>query len=393
MNEDAKSKGKAGFIIAVIAISVFTGLAFHNYWKFKTQKKEEVKRDEIIPVETAPVEARHLDWSLELTGDIRPLMEVYVHPKVAGEIIEKISVEKGDFVKKGSLIAVLEKDTIRARIREAEAGLRSARAKLNEVKANLNVIKKDRDRLKKLVKKHAVSQQEMDQIDARYEATLAGEKLATAQIEKTKASLNLLNILLKDHDVYSPISGYVSGRYVDPRNMSDLKKPIVRISMEETVKIVTTVTERDYPRIKKGMEAKVHVDAFPGRVFKGSVSLVNPTLDPATRTGQIEIHVANQDHTLRSGMFAHMRLFIGERDALVVPKDALNRLPGTGNYYVYVVEDGKAIMKNIKIGTAEEKDVEIKEGLKEGEQVVVKGQNRLRDGMHVRVKGQRREGR
>ncbi|RLB31458.1 MAG: hypothetical protein DRH11_13265 [Deltaproteobacteria bacterium] len=394
MEDNVKSKGKSGFIIAVIAIFVFVGLASYNYWKFKTQKEQEAKREEVVPVETISVQRRQLDTVLELTGNVQSLMEVYVHPKVPGEIIERILVERGDYVRKGSLIAILEKTTVKARIKEAEAGLRSARAKLNEVEANLDFIKKDRLRLQRLAELHVVSQQEFDQIDAKYRAILAAKKLAIAQIERIRASLNLLDILLRDHDVYSPISGYVSARYVDAGTMSDSKKPIVRISMEKTVKIVATVTEEDYPLIRKGMEAEVRVDAFPQRVFKGTVSVINPTLDPATRTGQIEIHVENRDLTLRSGMFARMHLALGEREALVVHKDALNRLPGTGNYYVYVVKGGKAIMKNIKIGASQENHVEIKEGLKEGEQVVVKGQNRLRDGTLVRVMGQgTREGR
>ncbi|MBW2000584.1 MAG: efflux RND transporter periplasmic adaptor subunit, partial [Deltaproteobacteria bacterium] len=127
---------------------------------------------------------------------------------------------------------------------------------------------------------------------------------------------------------------------------------------------------------------------FPGKVFKGEISVINPTLDPATRTGQIEIHIPNKDLTLRSGMFAHIRLALGEKQALVIPKDGLNRLPGTGSYFAYVVEDGKAVMKNIKIGMIQGTYVEVTEGLKEGEQVVVKGQNRLKDGTRVRVQGE-----
>jgi RND family efflux transporter MFP subunit len=136
------------------------------------------------------------------------------------------------------------------------------------------------------------------------------------------------------------------------------------------------------------MGAEFRVDAFPGKVFKGIVSVINPTLDPATRTGRIEIHIPNKDLTLHSGMFAHVRLALGEREALVISKDALNRLPGTGSYYVYVVEGGKALMKNIKIGVSQEDHVEVLEGLKVGEQVVVKGQNRLKDGTSVMVKRQ-----
>jgi len=394
MEREKTRKGSLGFVIAVIAILVFGAITAHNYWKFRTHKEEKIKKNIVVPVETEPARIMKLDWDLEQMGDIRPLREVYVNPKVAGKIIQKIPVEKGDFVRKGALIAVLEKDIIRAQIRGARAGLISAKARLKEVAANLDVIRKDRVRLERLLKKHAVSQQKMDQIDARFKAAQASKKLATAQIEKAKASLNLLDILLKDHDVRSPIAGYVSARYVDAGAMCDTKKPIVRISDEETLKIVTAVSEEDYPHIKKGMEAEVRVDAFPGRIFKGSVSVINPTLDPATRTGQVEIHVPNRDLLLHSGMYSNIHLHLGTRSALVIPKDGLNRLPGTGSFYVYVVKKGRAILKNIKVGLMQGDLVEVKEGLKQGEQVVIKGQNRLKDGMRVRVKeeGGRGEG-
>ena len=387
MKDNAASKGKIVLAIALIAIFAFGGITIYNYWKFKTQKKEEAKKVEIVPVETALVEIKKLDWLLEQTGDIRPLLEVKIHPKVSGEVLEKILVEKGDFVQKGDLIATMEDDTIKARIRESDAALRSAKAKLNEVQANLNVIRKDRVRLEKLVKQHAVSQQKMDEIDARYEATAAGKKLAIAQIERAEASLNLLRILHKDHQIFSPIGGYVSARYIDPGSMSDTRNPIVQVSREDIVKIITTVTEKDYPHIKKGMEVELRVDSFPDRVFKGTVSIISPTLDPATRTGEIEIQVQNRNLILCSGMFVNILLYLGQKNALTIYKDALMRLPGTGSYYVYIVNNSKAMVKNIKIGLIRGNYAEIKEGLKEGQQVVIKGQNRLKDGMRVKVEG------
>ncbi|MDY6972065.1 MAG: efflux RND transporter periplasmic adaptor subunit, partial [Thermodesulfobacteriota bacterium] len=342
-------------------------------------------REQVVPVEVVISTKRHLDWTLEQTGDIRSLQEVDVYPKVPGKIIEKIVVEKGDLVSKGELIAVLEDRTVRAQLKEAEAALRSSEANLDQVEANLVVIQKDRARLQELVQEHAISQQRMDQIDAQYKATLAGKKLAIAQIERASATLQRLKILYEDHRISAPIGGYVSTRYVDQGAMSNLKKPIIRISSKKVVKIVTTVTEQDYPIIRKGMEAEVRVDSFPDRVFKGIVTVINPTLDSSTRTGELEIHVSNGDQTLRSGMFAHIRLLLGKREAAVVSKDALNKLPGTGNYYVYVVENNEAVMKNVRIGLIQGTYAEIKAGLDVGEKVVIKGQNRLKDGMMVKV--------
>ncbi len=381
------SKGKSGLIIALTGIAIFAAIALYNYWKYKNTRTSRSYSSQPVPVETAKVHYAYLKNSLELTGDILPLQEVYVSPKVPGKIIEKIFVDKGDLVKKGQLLATLEKDTIMAQIQQAKAQLASTRAKLNEVEANLALVIKDRKRLENLFRKKAIPQQKLDEINAKYNAMLATRKVVESQIATAQASVHLLQILLKDHDIYAPISGYISARYMDAGNMSDTKKPIVRITAEDSVKIVSTITEKVYPFIRKEMPADVMVDAYPGEIFRGVVSIINPTLDPRTRTAQIEIKIRNKNSMLHAGMFARIRLLLGKKRALVVPRDALNRLPGTGSYFVYCAVNGKAVLKNVKVGQILGQNAEILKGLVENDTVIIKGQNRLKDGSSIREVG------
>ncbi|NVM20444.1 MAG: efflux RND transporter periplasmic adaptor subunit [Desulfobacterales bacterium] len=361
-------------IVAAIVILAFAGLAIFNYIKFKTQKKVEVKKEEKIPVQVAGSKVMNLKSILEQTGDIRPMIAVDVYPKVPGKIIERLRVEKGDFVKRGALIAVLERDAIKAQVAQAGAAVDMA-------EANLDVLEKDYARIEYLYKEKAAARQQLDHINAR-------AKAAKAQLRQSQETLKQLEILHGEHKIYAPVGGLVSARYVDRGAMSDTRKPIVRISSEEKVKIVTSVTEKDFPHIKKGMRVEVKVDAFPEKVFSGAVSIITPTIDPATRTGEIEIHIKNKDRVLRSGMFARIRLYLGETPATVIPRDALVNLPGTGNYYVFVIENGQAVQKNIETGISQHNYVEVREGLDAGEQVVVRGQNRLGDGVRVIIENE-----
>ena len=372
MEDKTREKGKKGIIIAVLFILAFAGFTLFNYLQFIGQKKVDGEKIEKIPVQVAESKIISIQHVLDQTGDIRPMIEVNVYPKVPGKIIEKLLVEKGDFVKSGDLVATLEDKTIRAQVDEAEAALELAQARLE-------VIEKDYVRLENLYREKALARQKLDHIKAE-------RKSAKAQIRRAQAALQQITILFRDHNIYAPISGYVSARYVDRGAMSSVGQPIIRISSEKELKLITTVTEKDFPHIKKGMEVEIKVDSFPDKIFKGGVSIINPTLDPATRTGEIEVHILNRERLLRSGMFAHVKLFLGKRKGVVIDRDALNRLPGTGSYYVYVVEDGRAVLKNVKIGTGQGNYVEITDGLTEGEQVVVKGQNRLKDGALVVVK-------
>ncbi len=371
MENKIGKKGKKGIIIAIVFILIFIGFIGLNYVRFISQKEAKVEKIEKVSVQVAESKIINIQHILEQTGDIRPMLEVNVYSKVPGKIIERLPVERGDFVKKGALIATLENKMIKAQIEEAEAALELA-------KTNLDVVKKDCIRLENLYREKALARQKLDHIKSQ-------RKSAKAQVSRSEAVLQQLEILYKNHRIYAPINGYVSARYVDRGNMSSVAQPIIRISSETEVKIVTTVTEKDFPRVRKGMECEITVDAFPDRIFKGIISVINPTLDPATRTGELEIFVPNKDKLLRSGMFAHVRLYLGGKSTLVVNRDALNRLPGTGNYYVYVVQKDKAVLKNIETGFTQGNYVEVTNGLTEGEKVVVKGQNRLKDGVPVVV--------
>lgn len=348
-------------------------------------KGSTINKEKTVPVQVAEARLTNLQRVLELTGDIQPAAVVDVHPKIGGEIIEKMCVETGDYVKKGELIAVLDDDAVKAQLEEAQTGLAAAEAGLKQSEANLELLEKDRQRIQLLYQAGAASQQELDHINAQYKAAVESRKLATAQIAKAKAVLNQLQVLYREYSLRAPISGFIAARYVEEGNRANPAQPVVRISQEDELKVTGSVTEKDFPRLKKGMKAEITVDAFPGKVFEGMVSVISPTIDPATRTAEIEIRITNKKYELRSGMFARIKLYLGEEKALTVPTVALNKMPGTGSYYVYIVKANKAILKNVKTGITQDNLTEIIDGLTEKELVVTRGQNRLYNGARISI--------
>jgi HlyD family secretion protein len=407
-------KSKTGIIIAIAFVLILLiGFATFNYVRHSTKEKETADKTETIPVQVAEARLMNLQWTLELTGEIKPAAVVDVYPKIGGEIIEKIYIETGDYVKKGDLLAVLEDKTIQAQLEEATAGLAAAEAGLKQSEAslqaasanlkssnaNLELNKKEQLRVESLYQAGAISAQELDRIksqyevaeaqsnaaEAQYKAALEAKNLAIAQVDRAKATLKQLQIVRDEYNILAPISGFVAARYMEQGNRTNPAQPVIRISQEDELKIVCSVTEKDFPQLKKGMKAEITVDAFPGKVFEGVVSVISPTIDPTTRTAEIEIRLPNENYELRSGMFARIKLYLGERKALAVPTEALNKMPGTGSYYVYVVEDNKAILKNVKTGITQGNFTEITEGLAEKELVVTRGQNQLHDGAQVSI--------
>ena len=211
MEDKTRKKGKKGIIIAVLFIIAFAGFTLFNYLQFIGQKKIGGEKTEKIPVQVAESKIISIQHVLDQTGDIRPMIEVNVYPKVPGKIIEGLLVEKGDFVKRGALIAALEDKTIRAQVEEAKAALELAQARLE-------VIEKDYVRFKNLYREKALARQKLDHIKAE-------RKSAKAQIRKEKAVLQQITILFKDHRIYA--RGYVSARYVDRGAMSVSDQPII----------------------------------------------------------------------------------------------------------------------------------------------------------------------
>jgi RND family efflux transporter MFP subunit len=194
---------------------------------------------------------------------------------------------------------------------------------------------------------------------------------------------------LEDSVVRAPFDGVIVGKYVNVGEVvSDMIMPdtvLFRLVNVSRVKVEADIPEGEFAWTKVGTPAFISVDAYPGEEFEGSVTRVNPSIDPMTRTFHVEVEILNPGKRLRSGMSARARLQVRRDERPGIPMDALNRLSGTGVYYVFAVADGKAQKKNVVLGLREGNWVAIEEGLSLGEQVVISGSGLLQTGTPVVV--------
>ncbi len=188
--------------------------------------------------------------------------------------------------------------------------------------------------------------------------------------------------------VEAPISGIVAKTYLDRGDSVSPRMPIAVVAKMDEVKIKIEVTEVDYPKIKLGQMAKIKVDAYPDKDFKGKISKLSALIDPNTRTATVEITIPNYKRFLVPGMFARINLFVGEHNGIVIPRDAILRLPGTGVYYCFKVEKGKAKKAIIELGIKQGNNQEIKNGVREGDLVILSGQGILHTGTAVAIKNE-----
>jgi multidrug efflux pump subunit AcrA (membrane-fusion protein) len=184
--------------------------------------------------------------------------------------------------------------------------------------------------------------------------------------------------------VESPLYGFVGRIYVDIGANVTPQTPIALVVDMDRVKVDLDVPERYLPRITVGQPADVGVDAYPGQKFSGAITKISPVIDLGTRSVPVEITVDNKDHRLNSGMFARVQLALSKHENVpVIIKEAImGKEPAL---YTYIVENNRAVLRNIKTGIRQGPYYEVTEGLSGAEMVVIIGQQRLRDGAEVEV--------
>jgi len=412
--------------LIVIGILILLGVAF--YWTGAGTRKEikakpptAKRRERQIPVETVLLHRGSLDHRLHLTGTIVPEAMVDVFSKVSG-ILERIKVEQGDRVKADQIIAGVEREEKEAKLQETRAALDILRARWAQLKTGarpeeiaqteqLVLQTKARwensldnyKRSKSLKQRDFISQQRLD--EAMLQVTLseaeynsAREKLALlrkgarqedrdallAQIRQAKAALRLARMHLKNTTIRATIGGIISKRFLDRGAFVTTASPIVRILAMDTVKVVVHVVESEIAQLRTEAIADINVDTYPKEVFRGAVARISPTVDPESRTADVEIQVDNRDHRLKPGMFARVSLVVQRRDGVILlSRDSLVRESGLTRVFVH--DSGKASLREVSLGLEGEQYVEVLTGLRVGDEVITAGQYELKDGMPVKV--------
>ena len=381
---------KNKFKIAIILITVlFSIIVFYRVFSvIKSKRALAGDPATSIPVEVSKVVRGQIERRLLLTGTINPNADVDVFSKITGKL-EKVYADVGDKVKKGDLLAVIEHKDLSLQLEQAQANLEVSKATLEQAKVNYETASDELERMKSLFKDGTVSRQQYDSAESKFNNAKAQLKLSETQANSLQtAALNLAKDRLDDSKIAAPISGVITLRNFDTGDMvsnsaSSQNNAIFKIEDIETVHALTNVAEVDLPHIKAGMDAQITVAAFPGETFYGKVSMITPSLNTVTRTSSVEIEIQNKDNRLKSGFFANIILSVKNvTDALLVPKEAL--LSKEGKNIAFVVNGGVSHLRRVETGLRDDRNIQVLNGLKEGEEVIITGIHDLEDGLKVK---------
>ena len=218
----------------------------------------------------------------------------------------------------------------------------------------------------------------------------AGQKLVDLdQANLAQQKLQLDNLELEYNRVKELFAvGGASQQQVDQlrTQYGDMASGAILTVMQiQPVKVLVNVSESDFTKVKIGMSVDVNVEVYGDEVFKGKVSLIHPTIDPATRTFVTEINIPNTDSRIRPGMFARVNIDFGNVNRVVVPDQAVVKRSGSGDRFVYVYKDGKVSFNQVQLGRHIDKTYELISGVENGAEVVIAGQSRLKDGAAVKI--------
>jgi RND family efflux transporter MFP subunit len=331
--------------------------------------EEEASSATAKPVET-PVEVNavhphrgEVSRFINLPGEVRPLYEVTLFAKVDG-YLDKLTVDKGDSVKAGDLIADIDVPELRANLVKYKAELELAQAEFKQ----------------------------MSEASADSEATKNRLAVASGKLAVAKGNVQYTESMLKYARVVAPFSGIITKRYVDPGayipvpNAASTPEAaaIVNLTDFKTVRLQVAVPETEATHVKIGQSIRWTADDFPGEHFDGTVTRAYWALDKATKTMLTETQIANPGMKLQPGMLVNARIGIEKKsDALLLPAEAL--VKEKTNSFIFIFNDGKLKKAPVQVGFNDGTNVEIVAGVKPADLAIVPGQLALRDGQPVKV--------
>jgi len=361
------------FVIISLIVLVLIGCS--------QQKEENVEK--VVLVKIYKVKSESISKYMRATGSVTGDEDVIVYGKVA-EHVKKINVTPGQSVKQNQILVEQKNEILKQGLDIASAAL-----KTGEAQAKLAAI--DFERMNQLHSQNAISPQQFDQ-------ARTGKETAEHAFEQAKSMYEQAKELYENSFVKAPFDGVVAALYVEKNQSINIGQPVVQIISPSKMKSKIYLTGEDVHNVKAGQRVSIKFPTISKAEFVGKVEKINSSIDQMSKSLEVEIAILSKDTRIKSGMFGEFLIETQNiTNSLVVPEPAL--IPqteikidrGTGlqntfkKYYLFVIEKNRAKMKEVKIGIANNGQIEITNGLSIGDSVIIVGQNIVKEGQTVNV--------
>lgn len=308
-----------------------------------------VEEERVEQVRTTVLHYQEIQREISLSTNLQGYLTLNVAPSVTGKI-EHIYCEVGDRKTKGQDL------------------VRMDQTQYKTTKITLGNLEVEKNRIENLLRSGSATQQQYDQILTQYNST-------KEQLEFLQANTY----------VKAPFSGVISAKNYEDGELYG-GQPILVLTQLDKLKALVAVPETYFPRFKEGMKLQLTSEIYPEKVFTATVEVVYPTIDASTHTFQVKIVVPNGQHLLRPGMYVTTTIGLGKAKVLVAPYQAVEKLVGANDRYVFINDNGRAKRVAVELGQRFDQNIEIiAPEIVEGVELVTVGQHKLVDGVKINI--------
>lgn len=357
-------------IVAVVAI-VLVAIISYRIWSNLAANKERagrVAQGRAVAVEIKKVDRQDIQPMLSFSANMEPFWTADLSPKVDGRIAA-LFADEGDKVTAGTVIATLDTDELLPQVTQAEGSVYAARANLEQAELDLK-------RAIPLAQQGAISAQALDTARIKRD-------LAVGQLRSAEGTLAQLRARFGNANIVAPRDGVITKRYLQAGYYAKTGSPIVSLADVSSMLVKASVGEAEIGQLKLGTVATVKITALGDKEFVGKVTRLTPAASLPVRTFTAEVTVPNAEGVLMAGMFARVAV-AGETRKNVVAVPESSMVLREDQKAVYVVSaDNKVQLRILKLGYVGGGWAEVLDGVKEGEVIVIGGQNKLRDGATI----------
>ncbi|MFP5356881.1 MAG: efflux RND transporter periplasmic adaptor subunit [Gammaproteobacteria bacterium] len=306
-----------------------------------------------VEVEARVIEPSELTRELTAVGSLRSEESVTLSSEIAGRVL-RINFTEGQPVAAGQLLFELDASIYRAELEQA--------------RANLQLARRNSERADELFSQNLISTADRDTAAANLAVNQSALSLAQARHDKTR--------------ITAPFAGVAGLRTVSPGDYVNPGQPLVNLEALQSLKLDLRVPEAALPVLSVGQALTVELDAYPGERFTGTLYAMDPRISDTTRSIALRARLPNPDGKLRPGLFARVRIAVETKQAaLMVPEEAI--FPRGEQLFVYVIEDGKAAIREVRVGQRQPGRAEVVSGLRAGETVITVGLQKIGPGTAV----------
>ncbi|MCH2043956.1 MAG: efflux RND transporter periplasmic adaptor subunit [Saprospiraceae bacterium] len=323
---------------------------------FIEEKDPSAKKEKIVPVTTTPIIQKTFQHFVQVQGNVATAQDPAVASSETGGRLIEMTVKQGDYVKQGDLIAKVDLESIRKSIEELEKSMELAR----------DIYSRQKNLWEKNIGSEVQYLQAKNQVES---------------LEKTKERMEFE---LTKANVYAPASGHVENVMVKAGEMAGPGSPIVQILNSSSLKVVAAVPEIYLGKVKRGRKVKIEFPAI-NTEQQASITMLGRMINPTNRTFEVEASLANKGGLLKPNLLATMYIEDYRLENAIVLSDEFILQDVSGDNYVMVVENGKAVRKNITVGKSYMNESVVESGLSGQEIVIAQGSRQANEGDKVKV--------